>query len=126
MPGPVVPEMVRGIDGWGTPLEVGSPGVGITPIPVPVEPVSVTLGRSELRPLVRPPTSEPSRSPLVLVLVLVPVAVGLAVGDTAGTLTGMVEDPVGELVVSAEGMEIPRLSRRLPWEVVAAVAVVEC
>lgn len=85
----VVPELVRGIDGCGTPVEPGRPGVGIRPIPVPV-PVSVALGRSEPRPLVRPPMTEPSRSSLELV--------GLAVGDTAGTLTGMVEDPVGVVV----------------------------
>lgn len=110
----VVPELVRGIDGWGTPLEPGRPGVGITPIPVPV-PVSVTLGRIEPRPLVRPPTTEPSRLSLELL--------GLAVGDTAGTLTETVEDPVGVVVDSAEGIEMPRLSRRPPWEVAASVDV---
>lgn len=134
VPVAVVPETVRGIDAWGTPLVVATPGVGITPIPVPVEPVSVgfgrseaipvepvsvALGRSEATPLVSPLTIEPRRSPLVL------VAVGLAVGDTAGTLTAMVEDPVGVVVVSAAGMEMPRLSRRLPWEEVVA-AVVDC
>jgi hypothetical protein len=111
--GAVVPETVKGIDGWGTPLEAGTPGVGIRPIP----PVEVVVGRSEPRPLVRPPTMEPSRSSVLL-------AVGLPVGDTAGTLTGMVEDPVGVVLVSAAGMEMPRLSRRLPWEeVVVATAV---
>jgi hypothetical protein len=77
------------------------------------------LGRREATPLVRSLTIEPRRSPLVV------VAVGLAVGDTAGTLTAMVEDPVGVVVVSAAGMEMPRLSRRLPWEEVVA-AVVDC
>lgn len=111
----VVPELVRGIDGWGTPLEP-APGVGIRPIPVVVEPVSVALGSNEPRPLVIPPTMEPSRSPEV-------VEVGLAVGDTVGTLTAMVEDPVGAVVDSTAGIEMPRLSRRLPWEEVVAAVV---
>jgi hypothetical protein len=115
--GAAVPETVRGIDGWGTPLEAGTPGVGINPIPVPVE-VCVGLGRIEPRPLVRPPITEPSRSSVLL-------EAGLLVGDTAGTLTGMVEDPVGVVVVSAAGIEIPRLSRRLPWEEVVVARAVD-
>jgi hypothetical protein len=115
--GAAVPETVKGIDGWGTPLEAGTPGVGIRPMPVPVE-VWVGLGRIEPRPLVRPPITEPSRSSVLL-------EVGLLVGDTAGTLTGMVDEPVGVVVVSAAGIIIPRLSRRLPWEEVVVARAVD-
>lgn len=113
---PLVPELVRGIDGWGIPLEPGPiavvvAGVGIIPIPGLVE---LALGNNPPISL----TTEPSRPPLLVV-------VGIPVEDTTGTLTGMVEDPVAEVVVSPEGMTMPRLSRRLPWEEVVEVAVEE-
>ena len=122
--GAFVPELIRGIDGWGIPLEPGPipvvvpAGVGI--MPIPVEPVSVALGINPLMPLVMSLTTEPSKPPS-------PVVVGLAVGDTAGTLTGNVEFPEVpvEVVVGDAGMVRPRLSRRPPWEEVVAAAVEE-